>query len=326
MGSALEDRFGRRFSYLRLSVTDACNFRCEYCLPHGYQGGHKDFLTLDEIRRLLSAFAELGIRKVRITGGEPLVRKDILEIVQLTADTPGIERVAMTTNAFRFAAMAEDFQRAGLDAVNISLDTLDPGTFEKITGTKRHAGVIEAIDTALALGYDAIKLNAVLLAGLNDQEIPAFMEYVRTRPVSVRFIELMQTLGNEEYFHKRHARGAAIAEHLLQDGWRELPRVGYAGPAIEYYHPDYAGRIGLIQPYSPNFCDGCNRLRVTSVGGLRLCLFGTGSHELRPLLQADEDREALKHEIVSALFDKAPSHQLGAGNCGDIPNLAATGG
>src|SRR5690606_15023061 len=139
-----------------------------------------------------------------------------------------------------------------------------------------------------------IKVNAVLLAGVNDHEIPDFLEFVRDRPVSVRFIELMQTLGNEDYFRARHVRGAWVEDQLRAAGWQELPRESLAGPAIEYVHPDHVGRIGLIQPYSPTFCEGCNRLRVTATGGLRLCLFGTGSHELRHLLQTDADIGELK--------------------------------
>lgn len=328
MNGNLEDRFGRTFSYLRLSITDVCNFRCEYCLPNGYQAGPKNFLDRAEIRRLVLGFAELGIRKLRITGGEPLVRRDVVDIVRDAAATAGIERLALTTNAYRLSKLADELKRSGLHATNISLDSLDPATYHRITGAgeRRHAEVMAGIDAALAAGLDSVKINSVLLAGMNDRELPRFMEFVRTRPVSVRFIELMQTRGNEAYFTKRHVRGADVSDRLLEDGWQVARPEAIAGPATEYEHPDYAGRIGLIAPYAPNFCDGCNRLRVTAMGGLRLCLFGNGMHDLRPLLQADGDREALKQSIVSALFEKAPAHALGVGNCGDTPNLAMTGG
>jgi GTP 3',8-cyclase len=326
MGTGLEDRFGRRFGYLRLSVTDVCNFRCTYCLPQGYQRGPNDFLSRTEIRRLVRGFAELGIRKLRITGGEPLVRHDILYIVSEAAATPGIERLAMSTNAYRLATVAEELRRRGLQALNISLDSLDPATFEGVTGTHTHAQVMAGIDAALAAGFDAVKINAVLLAGVNDGQLPDFMEFVRTRPVSVRFIELMRTTANEAFFAQRHRRGAVLGDQLRAAGWSAMTRGALDGPATEYAHPDYLGRIGLIEPYAAGFCDTCNRLRVTARGGLRLCLFGEGAFDLRPYLQSDRDREALKRSVVSALFEKGPSHLLLEGNPGDTPHLAMTGG
>ncbi|MEA5446615.1 GTP 3',8-cyclase MoaA [Gammaproteobacteria bacterium AB-CW1] len=324
--SELEDRFGRRFAYLRLSITDVCNFRCEYCLPDGYQGKPTGFLNRDEIQRLVSAFAELGIRKLRITGGEPLVRKDALAILADAAATPGIEKLALTTNAFNLAAQAEALRDAGLSAVNISLDSLDRQGFERITGDKRHEKVLAGVDAAIAAGIPSVKINTVLLGGLNDQEIPDFMEYVRERPVAVRFIELMQTADNGDYFRRRHVSGQTVADRLQAAGWSPMQRGETDGPAVEYSHPDYAGRIGLIAPYAPGFCDGCNRLRVTARGGLRLCLFGNGTHDLRPLLQDEADKAALKRSICQTLVGKEVSHHLHEGDFGDTPHLASTGG
>lgn len=322
----LEDRFGRRFAYLRLSITDVCNFRCEYCLPDGYQGTPTGFLHQAEIERLIAAFAELGITKLRITGGEPLVRKDALDILASAGATPGIEKLAITTNAFNLAGKAEALRHAGLSAVNVSLDSLRADGFQRITGDRRHGRVMAGIDEAIAAGIPSVKINTVLLAGLNDGEIPDFMEYVRERPVAVRFIELMRTADNADYFQRRHVSGESVARQLLDAGWTPRERGLTDGPAIEYTHPDYAGRIGLITPYAPNFCDGCNRLRVTARGGLRLCLFGKGTHDLRPLLQSDDDRPALKRSICEALFTKSASHFLHQGDYGDTPHLASTGG
>ncbi len=324
--SDLEDRFGRRFAYLRLSITDVCNFRCEYCLPNGYQGKATGFLHQSEIERLITAFAELGIRKLRITGGEPLVRKDGLDIIAMAAATPGIETVALTTNAFNLAAQAENLRDAGLKAINISLDSLDPAGFERITGDKRHAKVMAGIDAAIAAGIPKVKINTVLLGGLNDHELPDFLEYVRERPVAVRFIELMQTADNGDYFKRRHVSGQVVAQQLSEAGWTARKRGETDGPAVEFEHPDYQGRIGLITPYAPGFCDGCNRLRVTARGGLRLCLFGNGTHDLRPLLQDDGDKPALKRSICQTLLGKEVSHYLHAGDFGDTPHLASTGG
>ncbi len=323
--AALVDTFGRRFQYLRLSVTDVCNFRCTYCLPNGYQGGRRDFLDRAEILRLVRGFAELGIEKLRLTGGEPLVRRDIVDIVGDVARVPGIERVVMTTNAYRLAGLVDELRAAGLHGVNVSLDSLEPETFRAITGSARFEQVRSALDAALDAGL-AVKVNSVLLAGQNDGELERWIEYVRDRPVSVRFIELMRTGGNGDYFDQRHVRGREVTDRLQAAGWSPLARGATAGPAQEYGHPDVVGRIGVIEPYATHFCDGCNRLRVTATGGLRLCLFGTGSHDLRPLLQRDEDRAALQASIVGALFHKGPAHDLGRGGFGDTPHLAMTGG
>jgi GTP 3',8-cyclase len=321
----LIDPFDRRFRYLRLSLTDVCNFRCEYCLPNGYGGGPRDFLTRAEIVRLVRAFAGLGIVKLRLTGGEPLVRADLVDIVRDVAGVPGIERLVMTTNGYRLASLVAPLRDAGLHGVNVSLDSLDEATFERITGSTRFPAVMAGIDAALDAGL-SVKVNVVLLGGLNDHEVPGFIAFVRDRPIAVRFIELMQTHGNDGYFAARHRRATVVSDALQASGWSPLARGVTAGPAQEYAHPAYAGRVGVIEPYAANFCDGCNRLRVTALGGLRLCLFGTGSHDLRPLLQRDDHRDALEAAIVAALTRKSPSHDLLAGRCGDTPHLAMTGG
>jgi GTP 3',8-cyclase len=324
--SDLTDPFGRRFSYLRLSITDVCNFRCEYCLPDGYQGNPRGFLGLDEIRRLVRAFAQLGTWKIRLTGGEPMVRKDFIDIAQTVREIEGVERLAVTTNGYRLADEAAAMRESGIDAVNISVDSLRPDRFETITGDRRFEKVMAGIDAAMAAGFESVKINSVLLKGLNDDQLEDFFEFVRERPVSVRFIELMQTGTNGDYFQRRHVGGDLVREHLADGGWQLRKRGEADGPAIEYSHPDYAGRIGLIAPYAPGFCDSCNRLRVTARGGLRLCLFGTGAHDLRPLLQSDDQIEPLKATILTALFGKAPSHYLHDGDYGDTPHLAMTGG
>ncbi|MDT8409168.1 MAG: GTP 3',8-cyclase MoaA [Wenzhouxiangellaceae bacterium] len=322
----LEDRFGRRFSYLRLSITDVCNFRCEYCLPDGYKGNPRGFLGVDEIRRLVHGFAELGTTKVRLTGGEPMLRKDFTEIVETVHAVPGIDKLAMTTNGYRLSASAGELRKAGIDAVNISMDSLDGTQFEAITGDRRFDKVIDSIDACLQAQFKSVKVNTVLLKGLNDHELPGFFEFVRRRPVSLRFIELMRTGDNQDYFEQRHVSGQWVRDRLGRDGWTAVDRGPVDGPAVEYSHPDFEGRIGLIAPYAPGFCDTCNRLRVTARGGLRLCLFGHGSDDLRPFLQHDEDREQLKAKILTALFGKRVSHFLHDGDFGDTPHLAMTGG
>ena len=324
--SDLTDPFGRRFSYLRLSITDICNFRCEYCLPDGYQGNPRGFLALNEIRRLVTAFAELGTWKIRLTGGEPMVRKDFIDIARVVRGVEGVRRLAVTTNAYRLAGEAEAMHDAGIDAVNISVDSLRPDRFEDITGDRRFDKVMAGIGAALDAGFKAVKINAVLLKGLNDDQLDDFFEFVRTRPLSVRFIELMQTGTNSEYFSRRHVGGDLVREHLRRGNWQMIDRGEADGPAIEYTHPEHVGRIGLIAPYAPGFCDTCNRLRVTARGGLRLCLFGTGACDLRPLLQSDNQKEQLKATVLTALFGKGASHHLHDGDYGDTPHLAMTGG
>ena len=324
--SKLQDGFGRRFRYLRLSVTDVCNFRCEYCLPNGYQGKPTGFMNVDEIRRLVAGFAEMGTTKVRLTGGEPMVRKDFMDIVRVVRETPGIDKLAMTTNGYRLRETAAELRAAGIDAVNISIDSLESERFEEITGDRRFEKVLESVDACLDQGFESVKINTVLLKGLNDHQLPDFFGYVRTRPVSLRFIELMQTGDNQDYFEKRHVSGNLVRDRLLRAGWQRADRGPVDGPAVEYTHPDYVGRIGLIAPYAPGFCDTCNRLRVTARGGLRLCLFGSGSQNLRPFLQRDEDLEQLKACVLTALLGKKVSHRLHAGDFGDTPHLASTGG
>ncbi|WP_043766044.1 GTP 3',8-cyclase MoaA [Algiphilus aromaticivorans] len=326
MDEALKDQFGRRFAYLRLSITDVCNFRCEYCLPDGYQGTPRGFLGRGEIQRLIGYFARLGIRKLRLTGGEPLVRRDVLDIVRDAAATPGIERLAMTTNGYRLVDLAQPLREAGLDAINISLDSLDSENFERITGDRRHVQVMAGVEAALATGFEQVKINTVLLRGLNDFEVADFVEYVRERALSVRFIELMRTRDNSDYFDQRHVRALAVAQQLEADGWTRYQREATDGPAIEFSHPDYAGRIGFITPYAAGFCDGCNRLRVTARGGLRLCLFGDGTRDLRPLLQDDAQETAFRESVFDALFHKTAGHRLHEGDYGDTPHLAMTGG
>lgn len=327
LAAPLTDRFGRRFPYLRLSLTEACNFRCNYCLPNGYQRcGSHDYLRLDEIRRLLAAFSAVGLKKVRLTGGEPSLRRDLGDIIAAVAAVPGIEKVAMTTNGYQLHKHAADWRQAGLTAINVSLDSLDAERFQTITGYREHAQLLSSIERCLELGYSSVKLNAVLLRGLNEGELPTWLDYLRHRKMSVRFIELMQTGENADYFRRHHLSAEAVEAPLREAGWQLLPRAADAGPAKEYAHPDYAGRIGIIAPYSKDFCSGCNRLRVTARGDLRLCLFGEFGIALRPLLQDDADRDVLIGRLTGQLALKTAGHRLHEGMTGITPHLASVGG
>lgn len=325
---ALTDRFGRTFPYLRLSVIEACNFRCSYCLPEGFRAvpGRPAALETDEISRLLRAFAAVGMRKLRITGGEPSLRKDLTDIVAVAARIPGIEKIGLTTNGCLLDRRIDAWRDAGLTHLNVSVDALDRETFATITGHDRLDETLAGIERALALGFASIKLNAVLLRDLNDDQLPAWFDYLRARPLTLRFIELMRTGDNADYFARHHVRAEGL-ERMLQDGgWRLVPHVVDAGPAREYAHRDYVGRIGIIAPYSKDFCAGCNRLRVTANGDLRLCLFGNVGIPLRPLLQSDADHDALVARLYGQLGLKALGHSLHAGETGATANLSTVGG
>ncbi len=323
----LVDNYDRAFPYLRLSITDICNFRCEYCLPDGYQCSSKPkFLTLAEIQRLVTAFTELGVWKIRLTGGEPSVRKDFSEIIDLVSQTPGVETMAFTTNGYRLKENAQSWHDAGMKSLNVSIDSLDRTMFNKITGHDRLDDVLAGVEKSLAVGYDSVKVNVVLLKGINDFAIGDYLDYVKERPVTVRFIELMQTGDNLNYFKKRHLSAEVVRTQLLEQGWIENIRVNGAGPAVNFSHPDYKGAIGLIAPYSKDFCLGCNRLRITATGDLRLCLFGDVGIPLRDLLQSDDQKQALQARVMKQLDYKKSSHFLAQGETGLIPNLSSTGG
>jgi len=323
----LTDGFGRRFPYLRLSLTEACNFSCSYCLPDGYQAdGRPKFLAVDEIERLVRAFATLGMHKIRLTGGEPSLRKDLDQVIATVAAVPGIRKVAITTNGTLLPRRLPAWHAAGLTALNVSMDTLRRDRFVSITGHDRLPEILEGLEIAQQLGLDSIKLNAVLLRDGNDDELPQWMAFLRERPISVRFIELMRTGDNQAYFERHHLRADVLERQLDAAGWSLCPRADDAGPAREYAHPDHKGRIGIIAPYSRDFCRGCNRLRVTARGDLRLCLFGDFGVALRPLLQHEDDRDALLARITTQLGLKAAGHGLHQGQTGLTPHLASIGG
>lgn len=323
---ALRDRHGRRFSYLRLSITDVCNFRCNYCLPDGYQKtAGPEPLQLAEIEQVIGSFARLGTRKIRITGGEPSVRRDVTDVIRIAANTPGIEQVAITTNGYKLAALVDDWAAAGLQQVNLSIDSLDAQRFEDITGYKHLDRILAGLDRALELGLK-VKVNAVLLKGFQQNELGEFLDWVKHKPVAVRFIELMQTGDQPVFFSENHVRAEAIRQQLIDSGWSEKARGLHDGPAQEFEHPQYAGRIGLIAPYSKDFCSSCNRLRISSMGKLHLCLFGDQGHDLRPLLQSQDDGSQLDQALLSLLGMKTETHYLHDGDTGATRHFAMLGG
>ncbi|WP_308367334.1 MULTISPECIES: GTP 3',8-cyclase MoaA [unclassified Microbulbifer] len=324
----LTDEFGRRFFYLRLSVTDVCNFRCNYCLPDGYQctgaQAREKTLSVAEVRTVVRAFASLGTEKVRITGGEPSLRRDLPDLIAATSGAAGIRRVAITSNGYRLANEIDRWRDAGLDQLNVSVDSLDPHQFERITGHHKLEKALRGIERALELGVET-KVNTVLLREHNLGEYHKFLQWVRATPVTLRFIELMRTGDNRSFFASNHVSGRDIEKRLLRDGWERLARHRSAGPAREYRHPDYAGRIGLITPYSKDFCADCNRLRMSAQGALHLCLFAEQGIDLRDAI-AGGDHRALAEMIRAAVSGKAAGHHLASGRTGATHNLAMLGG
>ncbi len=322
----LEDNFGRRFHYLRLSITDVCNFKCTYCLPDGYQSEEpRKFLSKEEIARVVRGFAELGTSKVRITGGEPSLRKDLPEIIRTTKQTPGIEKVALTTNGYKLSSQIDEWIDNGLDALNVSIDSLDPRMFKAITGHDKLGEIMRGIERAFDRGMKHVKVNTVLMRQFNKNELANFQSWIKDVPVTLRFIELMQTGDNAQFFKDNHVSGDSIKQQLLEQGWTRIIREKHAGPAQEFEHENFAGRVGLIMPYSKDFCSTCNRLRVSARGKLHLCLFSENGLDMRPYLQHD-DVQSLTDYIRRMMGDKKVSHFLQDGFTGGTTHLAMLGG
>lgn len=325
----LVDNFHRQLSYLRLSITDFCNFRCDYCLPNGYTanaGKRPDNeLSVSEIDILIQAFAKLGTTKVRLTGGEPSIRQDLSRIIELAKQTQGIQTVAVSSNGYRLAKHLSDWQTAGLNQLNISIDSFDPTIFKQITGFDILPTLLKDIDTLLATTDIKLKLNGILMADTAFDNLQSVLSFVKNRPVTYRFIEFMQTSDNKALFFAQHSSGQRIKDFLLQNGWQSQRRASDAGPAIEYRHADYVGGIGLIEPYAPQFCDSCNRLRVSSQGKVHLCLFDNGSYDVRAFL-ANGDVEGLVHALQSLMPIKPEHHLLKQNDSGIMANLSMIGG
>ena len=321
----LQDSLGRRFYYLRLSVTDVCNFRCSYCLPDGYQGKpDESFLNVNELEAAARGFVAMGTKKVRLTGGEPSLRKDITEIISRLNGIAGIETLAMTTNGYKLPQRVASWTKAGLNQLNVSIDSFDAAEFHRITGHDRLDEVLEGVQQAKALGLK-VKLNSVLMRGVND-DLDATLNWLKTHPVTLRFIEVMETADQQVFFRQYHQSGESIRIKLIEQGWQPVVRGITAGPAQEFWHPDYIGRIGLIMPYSKDFCASCNRLRISSLGKLHLCLFSEHGIDVRPYLQQGVATEELVSAISQYVSGKSAGHQLLDHNSGGMANLSQIGG
>ena len=327
----LKDSFGRTFPYIRLSITDVCNFKCGYCLPNGYQKDKSDnrtFLAAEEIERLAKGLSELGVCKIRLTGGEPTVRKDFFDIVKILKMNSGIKKTVITTNGYRLDQIAKQIVESGLDGINISIDSLNRKTFKNITNHDRLPEILRGIEKLQQLSFKNIKINAVLLKGINDSEkdFNEWSNFVKNNEIDFRYIELMQTGDGFDYFKKYHVSAKIFSDYLNKNGWIFQTLGRDSGPSKNYLHPSYKGKFGVIAPYSKDFCKSCNRLRITSRGDLRLCLFGTTGISIRHLLQRDDQLEELKDLISKQLNFKKESHYLELGETGLMKNLSTTGG
>ena len=309
----MTDQFGRNITYLRVSVTELCNLRCRYCMPEDgiCKKNHADMLTEDEMITAIEAAASLGIRKLRLTGGEPLVKRNILSICQRAAAVEGIDEVCLTTNGILLPQFAKPLRNAGVNRLNISLDTLDAEKYSYITRTGTLAEAMSGIHAALDAGFEKIKINAVLIGGFNDNEIVSLAELTKEYPVDMRFIEMMPMYDSGDFNESAFIPCTKVldylppAEPVEQDG----------GVAKLYRLPGGKGNIGLISPVSAHFCGDCNRIRLTADGKLKPCLHSAEEYSLKGL-SFEEMRETLKTAIWNKPVwhgEMDAEHRRGAG-------------
>ena len=295
------DSFGRDITYMRVSVTELCNLRCRYCMPEDgvCKKKHEEMLTEDEIINAVRAAASLGITKLRITGGEPLVKKNIVSICRRAAQVPGIREICITTNGTLLPGLAKPLREAGVSRVNISLDTLDAEKFRYISRCGELSQAVDGIRAALEAGFEKVKLNTVLIGGFNDDEIPALAELTRRYPLDVRFIELMPMYDSGDFGPE-----AYIPYTVVLDKLPELEPVDPDGGVAKLYRlPDAKGNIGLISPVSAHFCAACNRVRLTADGKIKPCLHSGDEYSLKGL-----DYEGMVQELQKAILCKPSWH------------------
>ncbi|MCJ7576336.1 MAG: GTP 3',8-cyclase MoaA [Dehalococcoidia bacterium] len=307
------DSFGRSINYLRISVTDRCNLRCIYCMPpEGVpQMPHGEILSYEEIRIIVQAAAELGINKIRLTGGEPLVRADLPKLIKMLSRIGGIQELSLTTNGTLLKNYALELRQAGLSRINLSLDTLKPDRFRYITRLGRLKDVLEGISAAKKAGFDPIKINAVVMQGINDDEILDFARMTCEEGCHVRFIELMPFKGMAEFVPSVEVRQRISLLGKLEP----CPSITGNGPARYYRLAGAKGTIGFISPLTElPFCSRCNRIRLTPDGRLRPCLLGEDEIDLKMPLRNNASTEELRRLILKAVASKPEHHHLEGGN------------
>lgn len=310
---SLVDRFGRVVDYVRISVTDRCDFRCVYCMDEDMTFlPRARILTLEELAQVGRAFAELGVRKIRLTGGEPLVRNNVIKLIRDLGALPGLDELVLTTNGSQLPRMARDIRQAGVRRINISLDSLDPERFRRLTRVGELDRVLEGIEAAREAGFDNIKINAVILKHRNEDEVVPLVEFASSRGMDISFIEEMPlgVIGDhdraEAYYSSDEIRRDLAQRFTL------LPTTETTGGPSKYFRMAETGtRVGFISPHSHNFCDDCNRVRVTVEGRLLLCLGQEHSVDLKHVLRAQpNDLDALKTAIVDSMAIKPKGHDF----------------
>ncbi|HLD36216.1 MAG TPA: GTP 3',8-cyclase MoaA [Planctomycetota bacterium] len=322
----MQDRFGREINYLRVSVTDRCNFRCAYCMPaSGIRTllAHSEILSYEEILEVVRASINLGITKFRVTGGEPLVRRDVIYLLEQMARLPGVDKLALTTNGYLLGGFAERLSKIGLSSINVALNSLDRDNFKRITGLDGLGRVLGGVKQLLALGFTDIKINTVLLKGYNLDEISGFARLTLDYPIDIRFIEYMpcgdwaaragDIIKGQEIKKQISAKLGELIE-LDNESGCGLPAEAsaQAGPARYYRLPNAQGRIGFILPVSQPFCSDCNRLRLTSDGHLKSCLLSDEEINLKHILREIKDEKSrmkeLAESIKQAILAKPKAH------------------
>ncbi|XP_029983185.1 molybdenum cofactor biosynthesis protein 1 isoform X2 [Sphaeramia orbicularis] len=306
----LTDNFGRRHSYLRISLTEKCNLRCQYCMP---EEGVKltprgQLLSTSEILTLARLFVQEGVDKIRLTGGEPLIRPDVLDIIAELRKLEGLKTIAVTTNGINLARLLPKLKDAGLDLINISLDSLVPAKFEFIVRRKGFHKVMEGIDKAVEMGYNPVKVNCVVMRGLNEDELLDFVALTEKKPLEVRFIEYMPFDGNKWNFKKMVSYQEMLDR--IRQHWSNVERLqtGQTDTAKIFQVPGFKGQVGFITSMSDHFCGSCNRLRITADGSLKVCLFGNSEVSLRDVLRSGASDEELLQIIGAAVGRKKKQH------------------
>ncbi|MBQ7158889.1 MAG: GTP 3',8-cyclase MoaA [Treponema sp.] len=321
------DGIGRNITYLRISVTDRCNLRCAYCMPKNgiCAFPHSEILSFEEIERLVRIMSGAGIKKVRLTGGEPLVRKDVAKLVKMISGIPGIDSLNITTNGILLPEYAHELKQAGLFGVNISLDTLNPAHFERISGGGNLADVLHGIDAGIAEGFK-IKLNAVPVKGYNDDDIVSLCSFASEKNIDIRIIELMP-IG--EAVNYRGITSEKLISRLSEKFGEPEPLGREDSPAMYYQFPALKNRVGFIQPLSNCFCAECNRIRLTADGFLKLCLHHKKGIDVKSHLRSGKNDEEINKIITDAILEKPVSHNFtGQGVIVDSENrtMAQIGG
>jgi cyclic pyranopterin phosphate synthase len=324
------DLYNREVTYLRVSVTDRCNLRCTYCMPaHDFTLlHHTHILRYEEIIRVIQAAIEVGIKKVRFTGGEPLVRNDFVTLLQAVSRLPGLDDMAITTNGVFLKRWARPIFETGIHRINISLDTMNPSKFLRITGKDAFHQVWEGIEEAEAVGFSPIKLNVVVIKGMNDDELGELARLSMEKPYCIRFIEYMPVGKDNRWTPEKYMSSKTIKGILAPLGpLFEIPRTHLDGPAERYHFEGAKGEIGLISPLSLHFCPSCNRLRLTADGKLRPCLFSDDEVDLKTPLRQGCDLEDIKSLIREAIAAKPKRHHAAdPGGQGLSRPMAAIGG